>query len=187
MTTTGNFSGVTVVDPSGTYSGDEYMDVFYVNDRYPGGAVQDAGVWTVNPMRWFRVPCVSPLPKPVLTLTPSAIEDPAFTTPGVQKDTVVKVENIGNVDMTISKSKLIEADIPILEDRIKNFSYPPHLVLGFLTLALLTLFSVMFPIILIMYEYFSISMKTLTVVLFVVCLGAVVNYIGFQIITLRRK
>ena len=102
MTTTGDFTGVTIVDPSGSYSGNKYMDVFYVNDKYPGGAVQDAGVWTVNPMRWFRVPCINPVPNPVLALSPSDIDDPTFTLPGVQKDTIVKVENVGNATMNIS-------------------------------------------------------------------------------------
>jgi hypothetical protein len=60
--TDGNFDNVPVVDPTGSYEGDYFLDVFYINDMRPGGCVQDAGVWTVNPLKWFRVPCVASIP-----------------------------------------------------------------------------------------------------------------------------
>lgn len=98
--TTGDFAGVPVVDPSGSYAGDSYLDVFYCNDKYPGGAVQDAAVWTMNPFKWFRVPCITPIPNPVLSMSPSTIADPAWTKPNVLLDTIVRLENIGNAPMT---------------------------------------------------------------------------------------
>ncbi|SYZ71884.1 exported hypothetical protein [Candidatus Zixiibacteriota bacterium] len=97
-----DFTGIPVIDPSASYTGTKYLDVFYVNDKYPGGAVQDAGVWTMNPMKWFRVPCVNPVPNPVLSWSPSAIDDPAWTKPNVQKDTTIRLENIGNAVMNLS-------------------------------------------------------------------------------------
>ncbi|UCD17137.1 MAG: hypothetical protein JSV44_11905 [Candidatus Zixiibacteriota bacterium] len=110
--TTGDFSGVPVVDPSGDYTGNFFLDVFYVNDKMPGGAVQDAGIWTTNPLKWFRVPCVEPIPNPVLAVTPSAIGDPASTLPGVQLDSVVRLENIGNAPLNISAITVVELDCP---------------------------------------------------------------------------
>ncbi len=98
--TGGDFTGVPIVDPSGSYGGSKYLDVFYVNDKYPGGCVQDAGVWTMNPVKWFRVPCINPVPNPVLSVSPSLIGDPTWTKPNVQKDTIIRLENIGNAQMT---------------------------------------------------------------------------------------
>jgi len=57
-----NFDDAPVIDPSGTYDGDYFLDVLYINDMHPGGAVQDAGIWTVNPVKWFRVPCIDAIP-----------------------------------------------------------------------------------------------------------------------------
>jgi hypothetical protein len=58
----GNFANAPIVDPTGNYSGENFLDVIYVSDRHPGGCVQDAGVWTTNPLKWFRVPCVATIP-----------------------------------------------------------------------------------------------------------------------------
>nr|MBN2277873.1 hypothetical protein [candidate division Zixibacteria bacterium] len=98
----GDFTGVPVVDPSGSYSGDFYLDVLYINDKFPGSVQQDAGIWTTNPVKWFRVPCVEPVPNPVLAFTPSRINEPTWTKPTVQLDTVVKLENVGNAPLTIN-------------------------------------------------------------------------------------
>lgn len=97
-----DFSSIIKVDPSGSYSGPWYLDVFYVNDKYPGGCVQDQGIWTTNPMRWFRVPCVEPVIKPLLSLVPSAIADPAWTHYSTEKDSIVRIENIGNAYLHVS-------------------------------------------------------------------------------------
>ncbi len=98
-----NFTAIPKVDPSGGgYGGTNYLDVFYVNDKYPGGCVQDQGVWTTNPMKWFRVPCVDPVLAPVLSFIPANIQDPAWTKPTIEKDTIVRLENIGNTYLHIS-------------------------------------------------------------------------------------
>ena len=103
MTTVGGtWTGVEIVDPSGSYSGNKFLDVIYVNDKYPGSCIHDAGVWTTNPVKWFRVPCVNPVPNPVLAFRPSEIGDPTWTKKGVQKDTIITLENIGNAAMTFS-------------------------------------------------------------------------------------
>nr|MBN2278141.1 hypothetical protein [candidate division Zixibacteria bacterium] len=98
----GDFTGVPVVDPSGSYSGDFYLDVLYINDKFPGSCMQDAGIWTTNPVKWFRVPCVEPVPNPVLTYSPAKIDQPTWTKPTVQLDTVVRLENVGNAPLTIN-------------------------------------------------------------------------------------
>lgn len=104
MTTVGGtWTGVPIVDPSGgSYSTNKYLDVVYINDKRPGGVVQDAGVWTTNPVKWFRVPCVPPVPNPVLAFIPSVIDDPAWTKKGIEKDTIIRLENIGNAPMSFT-------------------------------------------------------------------------------------
>jgi hypothetical protein len=103
MTTTGGtWTGVPIVDPSGSYSGNKYLDVVYINDKRPGGCVQDAGAWTTNPVKWFRVACVNPVPNPVLAFRPSIIDDPTWTKRTVEKDTTVKLENVGNAYLTFT-------------------------------------------------------------------------------------
>lgn len=100
--TTGDFSGIPIVDPSDGYTGNYYLDVFYLNDKFPGSSIYDAPVWTDNPVEWFRVPCIEPIPNPVLSISPRIIDDPAWVKPGVQKDTVIRLENIGNAQLNIS-------------------------------------------------------------------------------------
>jgi hypothetical protein len=97
-----DFSGATVIDPSGDYAGDWYLDVFYLNDKFPGACMQDDGIWTINPYKWFRVPCVEPIPNPVLVYSPSIINQPTWTKPSIQLDTTVLLENVGNADLTIA-------------------------------------------------------------------------------------
>jgi hypothetical protein len=53
-----DFADVPVIDPCNTYTGDYYLDVLYVNDKHPGSCIHDVGIWTTNPMKWFRMPCV---------------------------------------------------------------------------------------------------------------------------------
>jgi hypothetical protein len=106
--TTGSFGGVPVVNPAGDcYGGNHYLDIVYIDDKHPSGCVQDAGVWTTNPVRWFRLPCVDPVPNPVLVVSPSRITDPAWTKPGVQFDTTMRFENVGNAPLNISNTQFV--------------------------------------------------------------------------------
>ncbi len=108
--TTGDFTGVVVVDPSEGYTGDKYLDVVYINDKFPGDLRSDDEVATINPVKWFRVPCVEPVPNPVLIYTPQEIDQPTWTKPGIEIDTFVMLENIGNADLHISTIAVIEFD-----------------------------------------------------------------------------
>jgi len=98
----GDFQDAPIVDPSGNYAGDFYLDVEYINDKFPGSVFQDAGVWTTNPVKWFRLPCVEPVPNPYLVVSPAEIAEPTWTKPGVQKDTSLLFENLGNAELHIS-------------------------------------------------------------------------------------
>jgi hypothetical protein len=86
----------------------------------------------------------------------------------------------------IATTKL-EVEIPILEERIKAFSYPPNLEWGLAVLLYLAVFGIWLPVIVIAGEYFSIYTKILTVFTFLLGIAGVFGYIVFQIRELRRK
>ncbi len=81
----------------------------------------------------------------------------------------------------------LKNDVASLDTRLKTFTYPPNLGWGLLILMCFAFFSIVFPVMIIMYELFSPSMKVGTVILFLAGLGAVLTYIGLQIRELRRK
>ncbi|UCG63179.1 MAG: hypothetical protein JSV52_07835 [Candidatus Zixiibacteriota bacterium] len=101
-----DWSGAVVVDPSGGgYSGDHYLDIQYVNDLDAGGAIwADAdgseGTWTLTPIKWFRMPCVEPVPCPIIVVGWESLGEPCWIKPGVSFDTNLIVENIGNATLT---------------------------------------------------------------------------------------
>ncbi len=90
-----------------TYSGDSYVDCIYVNDLMtePAGH-PDApanALWTFNPIKWFRLPCVDPIHHPELYLIEPAIEYPYYwADAGLEKIVNVGIENIGNAILNIS-------------------------------------------------------------------------------------
>jgi len=101
------------VDPSdGDYGGNNYIHLTYLNDKFPGSCMQDHGVWTSNPYKWFRVPCVDPVSNPVLVYYPLEVGPPTWTHPGTQIDTTIYMENIGNATLEISSIETPEVNGP---------------------------------------------------------------------------
>jgi hypothetical protein len=97
-----NFDSAVVVDPTGSYTGDYYLDVLYVNDKYPGSfGYNGECVWTVNPVKWFRLPCIEPEVSPYFASVPKMIGAPAWVAPGHQLDTVIRLENVGNAGLSL--------------------------------------------------------------------------------------
>jgi len=48
------------------------VDIIYVNDLTPGGAIQtESGVWNLNPVRWMVYPCREAVPEPGFLVTPT--------------------------------------------------------------------------------------------------------------------
>ncbi|NOY88143.1 MAG: hypothetical protein GXO93_01980 [FCB group bacterium] len=97
-----DWTGATIVDPSGSYTGDYYLDVQYIHDKDAGGIVQNEGTWQNDEVNWFRMACVEPVPNPRMSLSMRKIDFPAWTKPGTQSDTTLTVENIGNAALTYS-------------------------------------------------------------------------------------
>lgn len=91
------------------------------------------------------------------------------------------------VDITISNFKDLEDAIPILENRIKEFSYPPNLGWGIGVLGYLAILNIFFPVIIIANEIFYPWAKNLVMYSFFGGILLVFAYIVFQIAILRRK
>jgi hypothetical protein len=108
-----DFGGAFVVDPGEEpYAGDWYLDVLYLNDKFPGSCMQNDGVWTQNPIKWFRVPCVEKVENPVLVYSPNSIDIPTWTKPSVQLTDTMTLENIGNADLTVASISVVEVGTP---------------------------------------------------------------------------
>jgi hypothetical protein len=103
------FDAVIVVPEGGTDDGDYYIDVQYVNDKHPGSVMQNDGVWSYNPIKWFRVPCVEKIPNPVLVYSPlrfPRINQLEWTKPSTTLSLPVDMENVGNALLTINSVTL---------------------------------------------------------------------------------
>jgi hypothetical protein len=106
----GDFSGSEIVDPSGSYTGNYFLDVQYINDPSAGAMVSGEGYWQQADVRWFRLACVEPIICPLIDLSPAEIGWPCWTGPGVQKDVDVDLENSGNA--TLNYTLTIQEDAP---------------------------------------------------------------------------
>ncbi|MCK4301920.1 MAG: hypothetical protein KAW91_04065, partial [candidate division Zixibacteria bacterium] len=92
----GNMSGSIIVDPSGTYSGDHFLDVQYIDDPDAGAYVHGEGTLQEVGVRWFRLACVEPVLLSTFEPSWSVIEWPTWTQHGVALDTQLVVTNSGN-------------------------------------------------------------------------------------------
>ncbi len=91
------------------------------------------------------------------------------------------------LDVITVNMKEQEDEIPILEARIKAFSYPPNLWLGLVILVCFAFGSIILPVQVIMSQAFSATMGQVVFFLFLAGLVAVFSYIGLQFRNLRRK
>ena len=78
-----------------------YLDVFYVDDLLPGIAAWDprenVPIWTNNPLKWFRLPCIPPVLMCRMYISQSDYTHPAnWVKSGTEKSFEVKIENTGN-------------------------------------------------------------------------------------------
>ncbi len=124
-----DFSDAVIVwDPAWQISsGNYYLDAMYVDDLNPGAATQGEGGWTVNPVRWFRIPCFDPELGPRL----ARLDDINCTLfPANENDSAFYLESIGNTPLTISSInvvKLTDLDVDWL-DTYPSISSISHLV-----------------------------------------------------------
>ncbi|UCG61064.1 MAG: hypothetical protein JSV52_12150 [Candidatus Zixiibacteriota bacterium] len=97
---TEDWTGAVVVDPSGgAYSGNYYLDIQYLNDLDAGAYIRGYGSATESPLKWFRLPCVDPIPLPILVAAWKEFGDPSYCKPGESLDTALMLENVGNTTL----------------------------------------------------------------------------------------
>ena len=90
-----------------------------------------------------------------------------------------------DADMMMPNIIALDSEIPILEGRIKAFSYPPNLIWGLVVLGFLAIFGILIPVIIIACEAFCIWAKLITVILFSIGIFGIFIYIFLQLRTLR--
>ncbi len=91
-----------------------------------------------------------------------------------------------NADEVIPNILALESEIPILEGRIKAFSYPPNLIWGLVVLGFLAIFGILIPVIIIAYEVFFSWAKLLTLTTFSIGLIGIFIYVVVQIRILKK-
>ena len=91
-------SNVEVIDPSGNYAGDWFLDVQYIDDADPGSIAMYEGTWSLNDVRWFRLACVEPVPFNTFEPSWSEIGWPTWTEHGLPLDTELVIRNSGNTN-----------------------------------------------------------------------------------------
>ena len=98
-----------------------------------------------------------------------------------------KLDSLGrsNAEEVIPNIIALDSEIPILEGRIKAFSYPPNLIWGLVVLGFLAIFGILMPVIIIACEAFCIWAKLITVILFSIGIFGIFIYIFLQLRTLR--
>jgi hypothetical protein len=89
-----------------------YLDVQYLNDFMPDEAYRGAydgsdGIYTNNPVKWFRLPCIDPIIKPRIWISQDDFLHPfSWVKAGQSYELKVVVENFGNEALAISNVTL---------------------------------------------------------------------------------
>lgn len=94
-------SDYVIVDPSPLgfpHFGDYFLDVQYIDDPSPGVILQDEGSWMLNDVRWFRLPCVGPVPWGCFGEWPSDIS--VYTAHGESVTVPILLTSNGNIDIS---------------------------------------------------------------------------------------
>jgi hypothetical protein len=99
--------GSDVIDPtpSGSYSGNNYLHLFYTEDHWPAPGWRSEATYgkkTLNPLRWARLACVAPVPAAQILVDPQVIGYPNWTKHGKPDTVQIIVTNEGNAALNIS-------------------------------------------------------------------------------------
>ncbi len=101
---TGNMVQAVVIDPSGGYTGDYFLDVQYIGDEDPGTPLQelDNTTWQNNSVMWFRLACVEPITTSSFTPSWTKIDFPEHAKHGEDYNKEWTIENGGNALTTFT-------------------------------------------------------------------------------------
>ena len=95
-------ANVVDIDENPPYSGSYYLDITYMDDIDPGGAIQEEGEWYNTDLLWIRIPCVEPVSAPGFVMSPTDFDYPSCVEHCETEVVEVTVENTGNDGMTMS-------------------------------------------------------------------------------------
>ncbi len=87
--------------------GKKSLHMQYVEDRYAGGysfSASNEGIPTLNPIKYLRLPCVTPVPNPILSMRSRGVAFPEWVKHNNAKVVTVILENVGNVTLNITGS-----------------------------------------------------------------------------------
>jgi len=109
----------TGVNPGpGPYTGNYYIHLQYLEDHYPGQKVLEAapavyGQWKLNPLKWMRLACVSPVSAALIAYAPTGFGYPEWTHHNKPDTTSITVTNDGNAALsgTIGFSKTTQTGL----------------------------------------------------------------------------
>ena len=97
----------------GSYTGSKYIQLFYLQDKYPSraGNTGTGGIvpaWTLNDWRWVRMTCAEPVVSANLTFSQDAISFPEYTKPSTAKSYKIILYASGNANLVFSSITDIE-------------------------------------------------------------------------------
>lgn len=100
-------SGATWDLSGGGYTGSEYIQLYYLQDKYPsiGGMGMTGGLvppYTLNDMRWVRMSCAGPVIAADLSLSRDVIGWPEWGRPGSERLYRIALNSIGNTDLLMN-------------------------------------------------------------------------------------
>jgi hypothetical protein len=91
------------------FAGEEVLDILYINDKAPGGAMADeSGVWTTNPVIWWTYPCREAVPEPTYEDDAGTgygicySDDMLTVVPGEETSLVFNIRNLGVIPNNIT-------------------------------------------------------------------------------------
>lgn len=93
-----------------------YLDLMFVDDAFPGNtrwSPADPQVWTNNPIKWVRLPCVPPVIEPSINVIGDAYLYPAsWIKSGTSDAVTLTVENLGNAVLHVTSTTVTNIDAP---------------------------------------------------------------------------
>ncbi len=102
-------------DGEGSYTGDYYLNCEYMDDQFPGPALQHGqlsrgsnGWQTLNSMKWLRIACVEPVEASQIEISPRSLIWPQWVELGQSNLVTITVKNTGNVPLEVSEVGYVE-------------------------------------------------------------------------------
>ncbi|PWB75970.1 hypothetical protein C3F09_01540 [candidate division GN15 bacterium] len=108
-----DWTNAVTYDPSGSYTGEYFLHLFYLTDRFPSRAYSTSTPtprpWTLNDLRWIRLACAAPVIEPKLVVSPTSVGGyPNYVKPGQSKSLLLTLKNTGTDDLAFTAITAVE-------------------------------------------------------------------------------